>query len=428
LRRTTDLDRATAWRRLPALLLPALLLPALTGCDALFGSVLPPGPNLDLPIDGLTETQLALHNSGDNNFGTLFSPATGLGPVYNAPSCDSCHPNNDKGNPVFHFVRFGRGDPTSELTFDYLPELGGPQLHDRAIPGYPPDVLPPDVATSLRVGPVVAGLGLLEAVPTATILALAERDDAMADGITGQPNYVTPPAFLNVDPACDCDGCRVFPDGCRVMGRFGRKARNISLLMQAANALHDDIGVTSDYLPVKDYNPEVGGPAGDDMLDPDVNEDFVNDIVFYLRTLRPPTRTNPDDPEVMRGELVFAEIGCVSCHIPTLETGPSTIAVLANQTIHPYTDLLLHDMGDELADGVPDALASGGQWRTTPLWGLGNISAQLGGQEFYLHDGRARSVEEAVNAHGGEALSRKQAFFGISSEARASVVAFLHSL
>ena len=155
---------------------------------------------------------------------------------------------------------------------------------------------------------------------------------------------------------------------------------------------------------------------------------MVHDLNFYLRTLRPPQRRNENDPQVVHGSAVFAGIGCVSCHIPEMETGENPIAPLAHVTFHPYTDLLLHDMGPGLADGVPDEQASGSEWRTMPLWGLGTVGNLMGGERYYLHDGRARTIEEAILSHGGEAATRVARFVTLGTDDREALLAFLRSL
>jgi CxxC motif-containing protein (DUF1111 family) len=237
-----------------------VIMLSLCGCGPLFSELPPDDEVFDAPIDGLTREQLKVFLAGDEIFGTFYDPAMGLGPIYNAPSCGSCHPGEGRGHPAFHFTRFGRGDASSAATFDYLTESGGPQLQDHAIPGYPAEVLPPGVAISVRTGPVIVGLGLLEAVPNSSILALADADDRDGDGISGRANFVLPPDFLAAEKYCLCEGCKLSPEGCKTMGRFGRKARSINLLHQAARALHDDIGITSDFFVDDVFNPAVGGP------------------------------------------------------------------------------------------------------------------------------------------------------------------------
>lgn len=400
----------------------------LNGCGALFSEEAGEDEIFDFPIDGLTDAQLTTFLAGDEAFGTFYTAEMGLGPVFNAPACKACHPGEGRGHPSFNFTRFGRGDGPDADSFDYLEELGGPQLQTHAIAGYPAETLPPDVESSVRTGPVVVGLGLLEAVPAETILALADPDDEDGDGISGRANYVVPPDFIEIDPTCSCIECKQTESGCKLMGRFGRKARSINLLHQAARALHDDIGITSDFFSEDVFNPLVGGPSGDAVPDPEVAADTLNSLTFYLRTLRPPMRRDAADAQVLKGEALFDDIGCTACHVAQLTTGPSSIEALANQPVAAYTDMLVHDMGSNLADGVPDEEASGSEWRTTPLWGIGIIDGQLGGDQFYMHDGRARTLDEAIILHGGEAAQSSAAFALLSASDREAVFAFLRSL
>lgn len=420
------------WRRPPSgfagPLAAAALAIATTGCGVLFSEVPPEDEVFEGPIEGLETAQLRSFLDGDEAFGEAFDASMGLGPVFNAQACITCHPGDGRGHPSTNLIRFGRGDSRDEAAFDYLPGLGGPQLQDRAIAGYVAETLPPAVAVSERSGPLAVGLGLLEAVPIETLLALADPDDADGDGIRGRLNHVLPPDFVDVPPACDCAGCKPTEAGCKVAGRFGRKATAVDLLHQTAGAYHADMGVTSDFFVDDVYNPLVGGPSGDNVADPEVSRDVVHNVAFYLRTLRPPVRRGAGDPQVLAGEALFGQHGCAACHVPTLQTGDHPIAALAHQTIAPYTDMLLHDLGPRLADGYPEGEATGSDWRTTPLWGLGIIEGQLGGQTFYLHDGRAQTLTEAILLHGGEAQSSTDAFAASSAADQEALLAFLRSL
>ena len=404
-----------------------LLAGSIAGCGALLSETPEDEEVFDAPIDGLTPTQMSTFLAGDEAFGEHLTAATGLGPVFNQPACITCHPNEGRGHPSTNLVRFGRGDSSDASTFDYLTKLGGPQLQDHAIPGYQPEQLPSGVAQSRRGGPIAVGLGLLEAVPAKVILELADPGDKDGDGIRGVPNYVPAPSYVSTD-GCSCDGCIKGASGCAMLGRFGRKATAVNLLQQTAAAYLNDMGITSDFETAEVFNPLVGGPSGDSVPDPEVSSDTVRNVVFYLQTLRQPLRRNADDPEVSRGEKLFSTIGCASCHRPSMTTGPSPIEALANKRIHPYSDLLLHDLGSALADGYPEGRANGRQWRTTPLWGLGIIAGQLGGQTFYLHDGRARTLSAAIELHGGEAKRSSEGFAKLSSADREALLAFLRSL
>jgi CxxC motif-containing protein (DUF1111 family) len=167
---------------------------------------------------------------------------------------------------------------------------------------------------------------------------------------------------------------------------------------------------------------------GDDVPDPEVSADFVNDLVFYVRTLKAPERRNADDPDVLEGEKLFTQIGCTGCHKPTFTTAESDIAALSYQTFHPYSDFLLHDMGPALDDNYPEGGANSYEWRTPPLWGIGLTTNYQGGQMFLLHDGRAATFEDAVSNHGGEAAGRRAAFFSLSAVQRNQIIKFLESL
>jgi CxxC motif-containing protein (DUF1111 family) len=212
------------------------------------------------------------------------------------------------------------------------------------------------------------------------------------------------------------------------IGRFGKKALTVNLLHQTVGAYHEDMGVTSDLIPEDLFNPAAGVRASDDVPDPEVSSSAVANVVFYLKTLRAPSRRNADDPDVLAGQALFGEIGCAACHIPTLRTGRSEIEVLNEVEFHPYTDLLLHDMGPELDDGYTEGRALTSEWRTPPLWGLGLAADFQGGRPFLMHDGRARSIEEAIELHGGEGDASRALFRALSDEDRARLLAFLESL
>jgi CxxC motif-containing protein (DUF1111 family) len=254
------------------------------------------------------------------------------------------------------------------------------------------------VLTSLRQPPPIFGLGLLEAVPEQALHELADPDDADGDGISGRPNYVWGIAEQST-----------------VIGRFGLKANQPDLEQQSAAAYHGDMGVTSPLIPEEDGTS-------------DVDQRTLDAANFYSQSLSVPARRRVDDPLVQQGEKLFEQVGCADCHVSTLETGDSEIEMLANQTFHAYTDLLLHDMGEGLADKRPDFEADGYEWRTPPLWGVGLTQTVLPGSG-YLHDGRARTLEEAILWHGGEAQASRDAFRDeLGSAERTSLLAFLQSL
>ncbi|MDT8341242.1 MAG: di-heme oxidoredictase family protein [Longimicrobiales bacterium] len=418
----------------PRLLRHAALATALvlgTACDMLAPEAPPEDDILEGPIAGLTEGQLRAFVAGDEEFSRRFAVADGLGPLFVATSCEQCHVGDGKGHPAFTLTRFGRMGPDG---FDPMSEAGGPQLQHRAIPGFPVEQIPPGATGVARFNPpAVTGLGLLEAVDDATLMALADPDDADGDGISGQVQLVEPTELVEAVLAVQAAGLPPGADratgvGGRRIGRFGKKAGAVNLLHQTVVAYREDMGVTSDFLTEDLFHPAVGTGAADAVADPEVSSAVVANVVFYLRTLRPPPRRGADDPEVRAGEALFGQIGCAACHLPALTTGVSEVAALDRVTFHPYTDLLLHDMGPELDDGFTEGRAATSEWRTAPLWGLGLAAAFQGGQAFYLHDGRAGTLAEAIEYHGGEAAPARQRFRDLSSAERVRLIRFLESL
>lgn len=403
---------------------------AASGCDAL----IPPAPDestlLDGPLDGLTPEQLSIFMKGDEEFGRIFGAGDGLGPIFIANSCSSCHVGDGKGHPVFAITRFGQY--TGE-TFDPMEAHGGPQLQNRAIAGYPPEVLPKEATAIARfIPPAVTGLGFLEAVDDATILAMSDPSDRDGDGISGVPSLIDSTDFIAplVEEvlAAGTQQTRNVPVEGKYIGRFGRKARTVNLLHQTVFAYVDDIGLTTDFVTEDLYNVQVGHFATDDVPDPEVPSNTVRNVVFYLRTLKVPPRRNADDPDVTAGEALFRQINCSGCHVPTLKTGRSDVEALSEKEFHPYTDLLLHDMGPELDDGYTEGSARSSEWRTTPLWGIGLSADAQGGQAFYMHDGRAKTLREAVALHGGEAARSREAFDKLTREEQEQIITFLKSL
>lgn len=269
-----------------------------------------------------------------------------------------------------------------------------------------------DITFSPRVAPQIIGLGLLEAVPEADILALADPNDADGDGVSGRPNYVWD-AYNNTT----------------ALGRFGWKANNPHLLQQAAGAYFNDMGLTNSiFSDPSCFNPTTACASVLDGIEPEISDDELLATTFYTQTLSVPAQRNFNDSLVQEGALIFEEAGCSSCHTATLVTGTHpTVPALSNQVIHPYTDLLLHDMGEDLADGRPHGLATGSEWRTPPLWGIG-LFETVNGHTTYMHDGRARNLSEAIIWHGGEAEVSREYFLGLSADERAALLAFLESL
>ena len=365
---------------------------------------------LDGPVEGLTPEQNALFIAGDVAFNDdVFTPATGLGPVFVASSCGSCHAGDGKGHPFTMLTRFGQTDATGNQFLN----RGGPQLQHRAIPGFEPEQIPAGATFSKFMPPANTGLGFLEAVSDASILALADENDLNGDGISGRVNWISTPAYVNIRPGS-------VQQGGRYIGRFGKKAAVFSLLQQTAGAYNQDMGITSVFESKDTYSGL--------EVDPEVTIQTVNNVVFYLQTLKAPVQRNKNDADVNGGSILFVNTGCAKCHTPSFTTGYSSIASLSNKTVFPYTDLLLHDMGTGLDDGYTEGSALTSEWRTPALWGLGLSRNSQGGQYFLLHDGRAKSIEEAILLHGGEALQTKQTYQQLKTDEKNKLIKFLESL
>ena len=375
----------------------------------------------------------------------------GLGPTHNALSCSSCHSHDGRGKPPDHpddperglLLRLSIPGPNGPMD---EPRYGG-QLQDRAILGVPgegrividyieapgayPDGTPfslrqptyrmedlaygpmsPNVMVSPRVAPATIGLGLLEAIPEASILALADPEDANGDGISGRPNYV--------------EDVRT---GETALGRFGWKANQPTIEQQSAGAFLGDIGITSSLFPNENC-PEVQelcrqAPNGGT---PEVSDERLEKVTIYTQTLAVPAMRNVDDERVKEGAQLFVQTQCAACHTSRFETGDThPLEPLHNQVIFPYTDLLLHDMGEGLADNRPDGEATGREWRTPPLWGIGLVDT-VNKHTMFLHDGRARSIEEAILWHGGEAEQSRDRFMSLTKEERDALIRFLESI
>jgi CxxC motif-containing protein (DUF1111 family) len=242
---------------------------------------------------------------------------------------------------------------------------------------------------------------------------MADPDDLNRDGISGVPNWSPLPVFIS--PRANS----VNVNG-KYIHRFGKKAAAFNLLHQTVNAYNQDIGITSTFEPRDVY-------SGQD-IGTEISDQTIHNVVFYLQTLKTPIQRNQNDADVINGKTLFLQSGCENCHKQTLTTGYSYIASLSNKTFHPYTDLLLHDMGAGLNDGYTEGNATTSEWRTPPLWGLGLSPNSQGGQYFLMHDGRATSIEEAINMHGGEAQSSKNKFQNMSADERQKLIKFLESL
>jgi CxxC motif-containing protein (DUF1111 family) len=375
------------------------------------------------------------------------------GPLTNASGCGACHFKDGRGRPVPDvgteaplLVRLSIPSPDAPAGRPE-PVYGG-QLNDRGVPGVPAegtvqisytevkgryaDGTPytlrkpryriiqlgygrmlPRVMHSPRIPAQVFGLGLLEAIPEDAILALADAEDRDGDGVSGRPNRVI--------------SART---GKAQLGRFGWKANQPSLEQQVASAFSEDLGLTSPLHPRSNCTakqaPCLALTAAKE--EPAVSELELEKTTLYLRLLAVPARRSVAEPTVVKGEALFQKAGCATCHHASFKTGEvADIPELANQSVRPYSDLLLHDMGPELADGRPDSEASGSEWRTPPLWGLGLLEV-VSQQVRLLHDGRARGVEEAILWHGGEASASRERFKALDRSEREALVAFLHSL
>jgi len=396
------------------LLLAAVCSLAVGACDHIATQAPPDGDVFDGPVDGLTPAELAAFARGDAEFEQRFSPNTGLGPIFNNASCAACHSGDGRGFLDNALQRIG-----SESD-DFLRSVGGPQIQDKAIPGAEPERVPAGVSVSTRLPPPVFGVGLIEAIPEAAILAFADPDDADGDGISGRPNWVTPADWVpHFEPGAG-PGPR--------LGRFGRKAQTSSLFQQVATAYLEDIGITSEFLPLENRNPLSSVPveAVDRVPDPEIPASTVQAVTHYIRALAPPA-PGAETEQRREGRLLFTQVGCSRCHTPSFETGQSVIPALSNRTVELYSDLLLHDMGDALADNRPDGGATGREWRTAPLWGLRLMRQFLNGQALLLHDGRARSIEEAILLHGGEAQRARDAFAALTPAQKRALVDFVES-
>lgn len=391
-------------------LLMVSLLFIVIACEKIIPGAAEENSILDGPIEGLTPEQNRMFLRGDVAFNDeIFTDATGLGPLFVASSCASCHAGDGKGHPFTTLTRFGQSDTVSN---QFL-HMGGPQLQNRGTVGITPEKIPAGATFSSFTPPANTGLGLIEAVPDATFIALSDENDTNGDGISGRPNWVNKPSYSQVRPGT------IVRNG-KYIGRFGKKALVYDLLQQTVNAYNQDMGINSVFESINTYTGLEN--------DPEVTNRTVHDVVFYLQTLKAPIPRNVDNPDVQTGRQLFSTIGCAKCHTPQLQTGPSSIAALANKTFFPFTDNLLHDMGAGLDDGYTEGTALTAEWRTPALWGLGLSKKSQGGKYFLLHDGRARTIEDAITFHGGEGTQSKNSFQQLSATDKTKVLKFLESL
>ena len=384
----------------------------------------------------------------------------GLGPLFNTNACQNCHIKDGRGHPpepgnintASMLVRLSIPPRPDGSDAEILRTLGnvpeptyGLQLQDFAVANLAPEgrvqvtytefpisladgtqvmlrqptvsivdlgygPLHPDVQLSARVAPPMIGLGLLAALDAADIVAREDPDDVDGDGIAGRANRVW-----------DESG------GVTVLGRFGWKAGQPTLPQQNAAAFASDLGITSGLFPHEKCRAPTEVCQYLSGGKPELEVRIQEQVDFYTANLAVPMRRNVDDPLVQLGWTVFMDAGCAACHTPTWTTGHSFHPWLSQQTIHPFTDLLLHDMGPGLADGRGEFLASGSQWRTPPLWGIG-LTETVASHTFFLHDGRARNLLEAILWHGGEASASQRAVRQLPTKQREALLAFLNSL
>lgn len=406
-------------------------------------------------VKGLTQTEKLIFFVGNSFFKDVWVEAPssttardGLGPLFNARSCTSCHFKDGRGEPfknkglLLRISTAGNGSngPIADLIY-------GGQIQDNALSGqlnesdfsiayeylfgvYPDGssyqlrkptytlgagnygAISSGLQMSPRVGQQMIGLGLLELVPESDLIALSDEFDANSDGISGRPNYVWDPYLQQT-----------------VIGRFGWKSNVGSIYTQVAGAFNGDIGITSHLFPSENHTNNqtslFGLPNGGS---PEIDTDDLEKVVLYSRTLGVPVRRNYKQQDVLEGKGLFNAIQCASCHTPMLRTGNTgSIGALKNKTIRPFTDLLLHDMGQGLADNRSDYNATGTEWRTQPLWGIGLINS-VNNHTYLLHDGRARSIEEAILWHGGEALNSRNKFMNLTLVERVKLLKFIQSL
>lgn len=406
------------------------------------------------PATNLIGLDLDAHLFGDAQFEAAFvtAPAQvngGIGPIFNNTSCVSCHPKDGRASFPSNlnalsgfFLRTSLPGQNSNGGPLAVPGFGT-QLQNQAIFGYEPEAkfqvsyvnsteiladgtqvvlkkplysvsntyisMPSNAMFSPRLAMPVFGLGLLEEIAEADILLNQDINDNNGDGISGKANYVYD-----------------LVSGQTKIGRFGWKANTATILEQCAGAYSGDMGITT-YLISRETGD--GQTNGNDGLgdDPEITAQILEKVALYCKTLGVPAPRDISFESVRKGAKIFEQMDCAKCHIPKMKTGNSSIAALSNQIIYPYSDMLLHDMGDELADGRPDYLASGKEWKTRPLWGIG-LTQIVNGHTNFLHDGRAKNITEAILWHGGEAQNAKNQFKLLSTKDRNDLLIFLNSL
>jgi CxxC motif-containing protein (DUF1111 family) len=355
------------------------------------------------PVRGLTRDQRDLFDRGRVVFDSVFTPETGLGPLFNSIACGECHEDPVTG---------GVGDEVELHASAFRPPVCDPLVQEggvviqqhvtpalKAALGIDSEPFPPSATgRALRTSPVVFGRGLLDLVPDSVILSYADPADRNGDSISGRPNH--------------------FFDG--RLGRFGRKALVPTLREFNDGAFPIEMSVTNPAVPREET---IGGnpiPVGvDPVPEPEINQEAIDLTDAFVRFLAAPTPLKANSA-ARRGRELFASVGCTGCHIPMLRTGDSPITALRNKDVAAYTDLLLHDMGPDLAD-ICLTEATPSEFRTEPLIGL-RVATQ------FLHDGRAKTLEQAIQMHGGEGSRARDGFLGLSETERAALIAFLKTL
>jgi len=389
------------------LVLFGLLL--LSACEAFEPDAPADSEILDGPVEGLSEAENLRFLRGDIAFNDeVFTSSNGLGPLFVATSCGSCHPGDGKGHPFTSLTRFGQTDGSGNK---YLSQ-GGPQLQHRALPGFEPEAIPSTATFSKFTPPANTGLGFIDAVSDADIVQWSDPDDIDGDGISGVPNWITLKEYVT-------ERFNSIEQAGKYIGRFGKKGATYDLMQQTASAYNQDIGVTSNY---EHYDTYSGAE-----VDPEVSNQTVEDVVFYLKTLKAPVPRTLDNA-ALEGRQIFTTVGCSKCHRPEMKTGTSPIAAISNKVFYPYTDLLIHDMGEALDDGYTEGSAETYEWRTPPLWGLGLSKDSQGGNYFLMHDGRAGSIDEAILLHAGEATQTRNNYQSLSDVEKTKLIQFLETL
>lgn len=363
-------------------------------------------------LPGLTEEDQAAFAEGLRAFSTVEGREEGLGPVFNGTSCAECHKAGAIGGAAsdLQVALVRRIGGMKNGVYSDLTEFGGPVLQARSLREFDTDcpIDPERVPrqanfVSHRITTPLFGAGLIEAIPAEEILSRTKRRDS--DGVLGVANVVSNPETGQLE-----------------VGRFGWKAQHSSLHLFAGDAYLNEMGITSKLFPHENLPQGKPIPKGWDAVhDPEDQDGDVEKFTTFMRLLAPPSQRIPVTTQVRAGERVFQKLRCSSCHVPEMQTGNNTVSALANQRVRLFSDLLLHRMGDGLADGIQQGVAMGDQFRTAPLWGLSR-------RNFFLHDGRAKTPEEAILFHGGEAKPAVDRFLRLNEGEKANLSLFLRSL